>query len=308
MSNEAKAPLKAGPGGGLKMTFIVNPGSGPAGRNRRIAPVLEAFIQEHSLDAGVVETEGPGHATVLAREAVWSGCRRVVAVGGDGTINEVAQGLLRSPGALAIVPAGSGNGLARYLGLGRDLRRALELAANPAARLLSLDTGTVNERPFFNAAGAGFDAEVSRRFNQLKHRGLAAYLRTGFGAFLGRRNFSCAVTGPAGRQVLDAMLITAANSDEYGNGAKVAPHARADDGLLDLVVVRPIGFAGAAILAARLFLGSFDRSPRVRRFRGPRFRIERPEPGPIHTDGEVHDEAAELTILVHPRSLHVVAP
>ncbi len=290
------------------MRFIFNPTSGGARRNARLLPRLRGFIAARGLDADLTATDGPGHATVLAHEAVRAGCQRGVAVGGDGTMNEVAQVLRDGPTALALVPAGSGNGLARHLRLPKTMGAALELAADPAARIAQIDAGTVGGRPFFNVMGSGLDAEVSGRFNRLRRRGLSSYLRASVSAFIHRRAERCAITGPEGRETLEALLIAVANSDQYGNGARIAPGARADDGLLDLIAVRPVGPAGAALLAIRLFLGTFDRSPRVRRLRGSHFRIERPTASPIHTDGEVHRAPADLDLAVQAGSLRVIAP
>ncbi len=152
----------------MKTCFIFNPHSGRQRRNARLLPLLRDFIASQRLEAELRTTEGPGHATILAREAVAAGCGRVVAVGGDGTMNEVAQALVRTPAALALVPCGSGNGLARHLGLPTCPCRALALLARGDAGVAIVDTGTAAGLPFFNAMGLGLDAEVSRRFNQLE--------------------------------------------------------------------------------------------------------------------------------------------
>jgi len=292
----------------MKLRFVINPRSGRHRRNAGILELVQAFVSGRALDAEVVTTQGPGHATDIARDAVAAGCQRIVALGGDGTVNEVAQALIHTPAAMGLVPCGSGNGLALHLGLPTGLAEALELAAAPFARVAELDTGTVNGLPFVNAMGLGLDADVSCRFNRLVRRGLPAYTRTALAAFLSRRTERCTISAGAHRETLDTLLIAVANSDQYGNNAKIAPHARVDDGMLDLVAVRPTGFFGAAILGARLFLGSIDRSPGVRRLRGSRFLIERPSSGIVHTDGETHMASASVEVLVRPRSLKFVVP
>jgi YegS/Rv2252/BmrU family lipid kinase len=292
----------------MKTRFIFNPVSGRHARNARLLPLLRDFIGARALDADLVATEGPGHATELARAAVQAGCLRVVAVGGDGTMNEVAQALLHTPAALALIPCGSGNGLALHLGLPLAPLAALELVATVGGRVAAVDTGSVNGLPFFNAMGLGLDAEVSRRFNQLTTRGLPAYARTAFAAFAQRTSEHCTVIVNGRRESLDILLIAVANSDQYGNRAFIAPGARVDDGQLDLVAVRPVGVFGAAALGARLFLGTIDRSSGVRRLRGSRFTIERPAPGLVHTDGETHTTGTTVEIAVHPRSLRIVVP
>lgn len=292
----------------MKTRFIFNPVSGRHARNARILPLLRDFIRARALDADLIATEGPGHATELARAAVQAGCTRVVAVGGDGTMNEVAQALIHTPAALALVPCGSGNGLALHLGLPLAPLAALELIAAVGSRVAAVDTGTVNGRPFFNAMGLGLDAEVSRRFNHLTNRGLPAYARTAFSAFMHRKREHCTITVNGHRESIEIMLIAVANSDQYGNHAFIAPGARVDDGQLDLVAIRPVGFFGAVTLGARLFLGSIDGSASIRRFRGSRFTIERLAPGLVHTDGETHLASAIVEVRVHPHSLHIVVP
>lgn len=294
----------------LKTCFILNPTSGRNRRRPALAADIRAFIAAHSLDATLVATDGPGHATQLACDAAFADCAQVVAVGGDGTMNEVAQALLRTPAALALVPCGSGNGLALHLGLPTSLAQALALIAHSqtTARVAAIDTGSANGYPFFNAMGLGLDADVSRRFNTLTHRGLPAYARTAFAALRSIRTERVTVSGSGPSESLDVLLVAVANSDQYGNHARIAPGARIDDGALDLVAVRPVGFLGAASLAARLFLGTFDRSPRIRRLVGSHFVIERTAPGLIHTDGETHATTARVTVTVHPRSLRMLVP
>lgn len=270
--------------------------------------MLERFISSRALDADLVCTEGPGHATEIARDAVAAGCLRVVAVGGDGTVNEVAQALIHTPAAMGLVPCGSGNGLALHLGLPRSPADALELAAGTGGRVAEVDTGTANGLRFVNAMGLGLDADVARRFNGLVRRGLPAYTRTALSAFLSRTTERCHVTQGSHRETIDMLLIAVANSDQYGNNARIAPHARVDDGVLDLVVVRPVGMLAACFLGARLFLGSIDRSSRVSHLKGEMFVIERPKAGIIHTDGETHESGATVEVAVHPRSLRVIVP
>jgi YegS/Rv2252/BmrU family lipid kinase len=292
----------------MKLRFVFNPRSGRPRRNAPLLPMLRAFISARALDADLVCTEGPGHATEIARDAVTAGCLRVVAVGGDGTVNEVAQALIHSPAAMGLVPCGSGNGLALHLGLPKGIADALELATGVSGRMAEIDTGSANGLPFVNAMGLGLDADVARRFNRLVRRGLPAYARTAISAFLGRTTERCHVSVGGHRETIDALLVAVANSDQYGNNARIAPCARVDDGMLDLIAVRPVGILSACVLGAQLFLGGIDRNTRVRRLRGARFLIERPAAGLIHTDGETHTASAAVEVLVRPRSLRLIVP
>jgi YegS/Rv2252/BmrU family lipid kinase len=292
----------------MRLRFIVNPCSGRHRRSARLQPMLRQFIAARGFDADVLLTDGPGHATALALEGVRAGCQRIVAVGGDGTMNEVAQALLDCPAALALVPCGSGNGLARHIGLPASPRLALELSADESASVRLLDTGTAAGLPFFNVMGMGLDADVSRRFNRLVRRGLPSYAYTALAAFIGRRNQFCTIRTGDGNETFEILLISVANSEQYGNGAVIAPGARVDDGLLDLVAVRPLGVVAAAFLACRLFFGNVYGSGRVRRMRGARFEITRAFSGIIHTDGECHAAGTKIEVAVLPGSLRVVCP
>ena len=292
----------------MKVCFILNPRSGHNARRPWLADFIRAFIAERALDADLVTTARPRHATELAQAALAAGCDRIIAVGGDGTMNETAQALRHSRAALGLVPCGSGNGLALFLGLPTGLRAALDLAVDPTARVAAIDTGTANGRPFFNAMGCGFDAEISRRFNRLARRGLPAYARIGLAAFHARQSQWTVIHGGGRSEALATLLVAVANSDQFGNGARIAPGAQVDDGQLDLVAVRPVGWFSAVPLVARLFLGRISASGRVVRLRDSRFLIERSRPGLIHTDGETHETGALVEVLVHPRSLRLVVP
>lgn len=292
----------------MKVRFIINPCSG---RNRGrpwLVPAVREFARRELADSDVCVTEYAGHATELARAAVRDRATLVAAAGGDGTMNEVAQALTNTPTALALLPCGSGNGLALHLGLPRSIERALRLLVDDSHRCVAIDSGLANDRPFFNAMGCGFDAEVSGRFNALARRGLPAYLRATFAAVRDARPQRCTISSGDQHTTLDALLVAVANSDQYGNHAVIAPGARVDDGRMDLIAIRSAGLLRLAALAPRLFLRNLDHSPLVTRLRGETFTIERASAGPMHTDGETHPAAARLVVRVLPRSLRVLVP
>ncbi len=290
----------------MKIRFIYNPRAGRNAGHPSLLGRLRSFIAEHAPDATIMPTEQQHHATELARSAVEDGCGLVVAVGGDGMVNEVAQSLVGSAAILGFMPCGSGNGLSRHFGLpGPDDRAFRTLLGG---RVRQIDTGTANGIPFFNIMGAGLDAEIGRQFNGLSRRGLVPYFRIGLRAWLRLRPESFAITDPTTTLRTQATLVSVANATQYGSGVCIAPRALVDDGELDLVVVRPAGFLRSICLLARLFLNSSDRSPMVIHRRSAGFLIERAAPGWIHTDGEVHQTGARIEVLVKPRSLRVMAP
>jgi YegS/Rv2252/BmrU family lipid kinase len=292
----------------LSSLFIINPASGKLSSRASRRERIENFIRRHSLDAKVEVTRSGGHAAQLSRAAVQAGdVDVVVSIGGDGTMNEVAGGLVGSNVAYAMIPTGSGNGLGRDLGLPMDPDRALEVLLD--GRLRTIDTGSVNGLPFFNVMGLGFDAEIGRRFNLSHRRGLLTYLRIGLGVFVRYKKEPLEIDVGNGSPVhVDAFFTSIANSTQYGNNARIAPRALLDDGLLDLASITTRNPVSAAVLVTRLFAGSIDRSPSVRSFQSNHFKIKRAASGPIHTDGEVHDCGATLDIEVRPQSLRVVVP
>ena len=290
----------------MKLRFILNARSGHIRRDPALAGRLRAFIARRELDAIVVFTETPCHATELARAALAEGCTVVVAVGGDGTVNEVAQALVGTPASLGLVPLGSGNGLARDLGVPLRTTDALEVLLHGQPRMI--DVGYANDRPFFCAMGAGFDADLVERFNQCTRRGLATYLRLGALLWWRQRPERFVVHAGDTRLELTALLVAVANAAQFGNNARIAPGARVVDGLLDLVAVPPATLCNALPLAWRLFTGTLDRHPQVRRLRGPNFTIERAQPGLFHTDGESGPPVMRIEVAVRPSALRVLVP
>lgn len=285
----------------MKTHFIVNPRSGRA--SRAIPGVCEFARRE---GADVVLTDRPRHARDLANAALADGCELIVAVGGDGTMNEIAGALVGTPAILGLVPCGSGDGLGRHLGIHGSLARALRILRTGRPRLI--DTGVADGHPFFNVAGFGFEAQLAERFNRLKRRGFLRYLSTGALTFTKRHTQTCALTGNGAREAFDALTVAVANSDQYGNNARIAPGARIDDGLLDFCAVPPLTMLNAAPLAARLFAGSLNGNTGVIHRRAERFVIERAEPGLIHTDGEVHLAGRTVEFTIRPASLRIMAP
>jgi len=290
----------------LKARFIFNPHSGSNRRNPHLRDRAMEFIAEHGWDAMVLSTERPRHATELARQAVDDGCQLVVAIGGDGTMNEVACALIDTPACFGLIPCGSGNGLGRHLGIRRPGRGAFRTLLE--GKPLAIDTGMVNRDPFFCTAGAGFEAVIASRFASLTSRGFSGYLRTGVDAWRSYRPERYTLHHEGGRESIEAFTLAISNSSQYGNNALIAPGASVSDGLLDITAVPRIGWHNAVPLLWRLFNGSLHRVASVRRWRGSTFTIERAKPGWIHTDGEPRAEVSRLEITVRPRSLRIMVP
>lgn len=289
----------------MKFRFILNPRSGHVRRCPDLPARLQRWLEAQKLVASLVLTERPQQASELARQAVAEGCDRVVAVGGDGTVNEVAQALVATPAALGIVPLGSGNGLARDLGL--PLRLEAALARSVTGNVRVIDVGYTNGRAFFCATGTGFDAEVVQRFNKSRRRGLAVYLALAAQMWWRAQPEHFVVECEGRRHEFTALFVAVANAAQLGNNARIAPGALLDDGRLDLVAVPSARFWHAVPLVWRLFAGTLDRAPAVRGERAAQFVLERATPGPWHVDGEIAGVATRLEISVRARALRVVA-
>jgi len=289
--------------------FIVNRN---AGRHKTdLLQVLEGTLGSRPFD--VLHTEYPGHAEELARTAVDDETPLVVAVGGDGTVNEVSRALLNSPAVLAVIPTGSGNAFARTLGIPLQPGDACRfLLAEPVAELPRvIDVGTIAGHCFLTTAGIGIDAltcSLYARGGGRSRRGLLPYLSSAMRAFRQYQPTEVTITVDDDAPIrLKPTLVTIANGDQFGYGAVIAPGARMDDGELDL---RAVGARGGFKLlwdSRRLFTGSIDRLSDLHCGRGRSIRIERQHPGPIQVDGEVFEAEAVLETRVLTGALRVMA-
>ena len=250
-------------------------------------------------------TERPGHAKEIARGALERGVRLVMAWGGDGTINEVACALVFNPVPLGIVPAGSGNGLARELGVSLEPRRAIADALRAEPR--RIDMGDLDGRYFANIAGIGFDAHVAHRFADPGNhsRGFAKYAAIAGRALLTYTPECYRITAGADRVEARAVLVTIANSAQFGNDARIAPGARVDDGLLDLVVMEERSRWRTIVNLPRLFNGTVGQAPGCSIRRVDRVVIESDRPMIFHVDGEPMQGGTSLRARVHPGALLV---
>ena len=291
------------------IAFIINPISGgvrpDAARTR--AELASAIVDRHGDPAQVFVTERPGHARDLTKAAVARGARLVMAWGGDGTINEVASTLVFGDVPLGIVPAGSGNGLARQLSISQKPADAIRQAI--AAEPRQIDVGEMDDRLFVNVAGIGFDAYVAWKFNEMgsRRRGFATYASISGRALLTYEPATYTIradNGPASPPIR-AVLLTIANSPEFGNGAVIAPGARVDDGLLDLVAMEEQSRWRTITQLPRLFRGTVDRARgcSIRRIR--RATIESNTPMKFHVDGEPVSGGTSIRVRVHPGALSV---
>lgn len=287
-----------------RILFIVNPISGN-GKKGDIEQLIEENLDHERFEYNVAYTEYGGHAAELTKKAVEESYDIVAAVGGDGTVNEVARSLVHSNTALAILPSGSGNGLARHLQIPMNLSRAINIINKDCMHVL--DYGRINDKPFFCTCGVGFDAFLAQKFAEAGKRGLKTYLEKAItdGLWYKPEEYEVTYTDEEGQEHKfrqKAFLITCANATQFGNNAMIAPHASMKDGLLDVIMVKPFHNIEAPIVGFQLFSGKFTNSSYVKHyFKASRIKVKRFQEGPVHFDGDpfVAGDIVEVELMPH---------
>lgn len=288
-----------------KALLIINPISG-TGKKQGLAEKVSTRLAEVGIVVDNVSTKCAGDATELARKAVGDGYDIVIAAGGDGTINETATALCGTDVTLGIIPCGSGNGLARHLNIPVDLYGALDVIA--AGRKECADYGTVAGRPFFCTFGVGFDAAVSHKFAQSKHRGKMTYIKNTFHEYLSFKPEEYVIRAN-GEVITDrAFVVAVCNASQYGNNAYIAPHASITDGLLDVTIIHYGNILTTALVGLDLMAGTIEKNMLIHTFRTDHLSLERADEGPAHIDGEPMILPSRLDVVCNKQQLNVFSP
>ncbi len=287
-----------------RIAFIVNPISGTC--NKDVVPALVSKHIDTSLfDTNVVFTEYAGHASELATSYVSEKYDIVVAVGGDGTINEVARSLVETQTALGIIPCGSGNGLARHLMLPMNFGGALDIIN--MAEIHDLDYGIINGHPFFCTCGMGFDAFISKKFAEAGKRGPLTYIENVLREGLSYKpeTYELILDGNE-EQRYKAFLISVANASQYGNDAYIAPQASMSDGFLDVVIIQPFDILEAPQVGIDLLNKTLNKSSKIKCYKAKDIVIKRKCSGVIHYDGDPVEASSELHITLRNKGIKMV--
>lgn len=288
-----------------KAVFIVNPISGTQSKEL-ILNLLKEKMDKNRYVWEVMYTERAGHAVELAANSAQSGADIVVAIGGDGTINEVGRSLIHTNTALGIIPCGSGNGLARHLHISLDPKKAIEILNE--GHIDTIDYGKINNKEFFCTCGVGFDAFVSLKFAHAGKRGLLTYLEKTLQESLKYQPETYELETEDGRLEYKAFLIACGNASQYGNNAYIAPQATLTDGLLDVTILEPFTVLDVPTLAFQLFNKTIDQNSRIKTFRCKSLKIKRTAPGVVHFDGDPMQAGKMVDIEVIQKGLQVIAP
>ena len=287
------------------LTFIINPKAGVE-REKEVKSAIKAQLDEMLYTYDILYTKHAGHGTELARKAAEKGAHAVVAVGGDGSVNDIAQGLLGTDTILAIIPKGSGNGLARTMKIPLDIYLAMKVINT--GNTVNMDVAFANGRPFISNAGVAFDALISKKFAKSERRGLGVYswLVTKYLWLYKSWDFDISIDGKQIRE--RAFMVNVANGQQFGYNFRIAPMASYSDGLLDLIVVRSFPKIVGGIIALRAMTGTIADSPYVRHFRGEEITISHPELKLMQTDGDAHACDNNITFSVKKGALKVIVP
>ena len=272
--------------GKKQIVFIVNPISGTSSK-KGFGNIVGKTLDKDKFTWDVVRTEYAGHAAEIATKCVSDKIDICVAVGGDGTVNEVARSLVGSQTALGIVPCGSGNGLARHLCLPMSMKGAVSIIAQDAEDYL--DYGMMNGHPFFCTCGMGFDAYISMKFAHSGKRGLVTYAKMVLSEGLKYKPESydlCVEDENGETHHYEAFLIACANAAQYGNNTYIAPEASMQDGLLDVIIIEPFKGIGGTKVLMDLMLKTIKSNHHVKNFRARNIHIHRATEGAAHFDGD----------------------
>ena len=289
-----------------KITAIINPVSGTTSK-KHIPNLLDQYIPSDSFEKQFFFTEYRGHAFELASRAVEEKAGYVIAVGGDGTVNEVARALVESSSVLGIVPTGSGNGLARDLAIPMDIRKALEVIRE--RRIKTIDYCKANNRIFFCTCGVGFDASVSERFDkEKKRRGPLTYMRSVLTEYLQFKPDTYEIVFENEVLTRKAFLVTCANASQWGNNAYIAPQADMNDGMMDIAILSPFSPLDIGHLLIQMFTKQMMKNRKLQYYRSKKLTLRRAKPGIVHIDGEPVFMDKIISLEAFQNGLNVIVP
>ena len=286
-----------------KMLFIINPISGTHDKSD-MPGLIKENLDSEKFDYEIMFSQYPGNASEIARKACRDGYDVIVAVGGDGTVNEVARSLVNTESALGVIPCGSGNGLARHLLLPMKPVKAIQILN--LCEIHALDYGTINGIPFFCTCGMGFDAVISQKFAEAGKRGPATYVENVLREGLKYKPELYEIKDENGVTSKTAFLISCANASQYGNNAYIAPQASMSDGLMDVVIMEPFDVLDATQISIDMFNKTLDKSSKIKTFRTKSLHIHRQHEGVVHYDGDPVMMGQDIDVELHQQGIRIV--
>ena len=285
-----------------KLVFIINPISG-VGKQKTIEKLIDKVLDKNTFEISIKYTQAPKHATILATESINEQADIVVAVGGDGTVNEVASALINSRVKLAIIPVGSGNGVARHLKIPLKIKNAISIINNQNYTII--DTAQINNVPFIMASGCGFDAFIADEFSKLKTRGFSGYIKLIAKHFLSYhpKHYKLSIDEVTFEK--EAFLISVANCSQFGNNAYIAPKAVINDSLLNITIIKKFPLWSTGSIIIKLFSKKLNSSKHIETYTGKNIQISQNDFF-AQMDGEPIYSGKEINIAICPSSLNVI--
>jgi YegS/Rv2252/BmrU family lipid kinase len=286
-----------------RIIFIMNPISGTISK-AGIPEIIKHTLDHDKFDYEIKYTERAGHATEIAQDAMRNNIDIVVAVGGDGTVNEVAKAIVHSNTALGIIPCGSGNGLARHLMLPINIKKSIQIINE--CEIHDLDFGVINNFPFFCTCGMGFDAFVSMKFAESGKRGPITYVENVLREGLKYKPETYTIEDETGTKRYEAFLISIANASQYGNNAYIAPQASMSDGVMDVIIMEPFDVLEAPQVSFDMFNKTLNKNSRIKTFTCKELHIHRSKPGVIHYDGDPVMTGKDIDVKLHEKGIKII--
>lgn len=285
-----------------RILFIINPVSG-IGKKKILEGLINAHIDPALFDFEILYTQYGGHAAEISKKASRK-YDAVCAIGGDGTVNEVASGLRGGTAALAIIPAGSGNGLARHLKIPMNTKKAVRVIN--LFRIRKIDTISANGKQCVNVCGVGFDGHISHLYAGIKKRGFLSYVKLSFRELIGYvpQEYTVKINGKTYKR--RSFFISFANSSQFGNEVVISPDSRVDDGVFEVCLASPFSLFAIPYIAVMVFSRRINRTKYVEIISGKKAEIVHDSDMYGHIDGDPADFGKRLKIEINPGSLEVV--
>lgn len=288
-----------------KIYAIINPASGTSKKQNLPHKIAEKF-DAYEFDVHIFITGYAGHGYEIAKQAIADKVTYVIAVGGDGTVNEIASALVNSDVALGIIPMGSGNGLGRDLDIPIDFKKALDVITEE--NIIDIDYGKVNDKIFFCTCGMGFDAEVAAKSSGKKSRGSFMYFKNMLETFFQQKPERFKISCPEGIIEDEAFVVTCANASQYGYNAHIAPHADIQDGMMNIAILKPLTVLDIPQTSLQLFTKKIDENSKMIELITNKATIRREREGLIHIDGDPIRMGTEINVEIIPLGLKVLVP
>ena len=285
--------------------FIVNPVSGK-GKKVNIVKQINEHLELNKYNVVLENTKYKGHAHTIAKQYKEKGINKIVAVGGDGTINEIGSAIINTNISLGIIPGGSGNGLARFLSIPMNAKRAIEILNNPTIK--DIDAAKINNKYFFCTCGVGFDAHVGNIFNKYTKRRSINYFKTTIQEFLTYKPEKYNLKFDNHKSKVKSLLITIANAGQYGNNVYISPDAKIDDGLLDLCILKPFPKSIMLPIGLRLIGKTLNKSKYLKVIKCKKIILKKKKNVKCHYDGETYKVGRRIEVKIIPASLKVMIP